>query len=140
MPNKISHRYAIPLLMACVLLVAPWSARAATVAAQDNPRASKVCLDCHEGQDATLASTAHWSASDVHDGPEARIACTDCHSGDHRHWEGEPETYPMTNPSKVSAIAEPDLSGLPLRATWFLYSGLRRSANDFGGFLTRVPL
>ena len=92
--------------MACVLLVAPWSARAATVAAQDNPRASKVCLDCHEGQDATLASTAHWSASDVHDGPEARIACTDCHSGDHRHWEGEPETYPMTNPSKVSAIAE----------------------------------
>src|SRR6476646_6818998 len=42
--------------------------------------------------------------------------------------------------ANTPAIAEPDVRGLPLSATWFLYSGLSRSANDLGGFLTRFPL
>ena len=39
--------------------------------------------------------------------------------------------------ANTPAIAEPDVSGLPFRATWFLYSGLSRSANVFGGLETR---
>ena len=35
---------------------------------------------------------------------------------------------------KTPATADPDESGLPLRATLFLYSGLSRSFHDFGAF------
>ena len=42
--------------------------------------------------------------------------------------------------AKTPAIAEPDWSGLPLSATLFLYSGFSRSANVFGGVLTRPEL
>ena len=38
------------------------------------------------------------------------------------------------------ATAEPDVSGLPFSATWFLYSGLSRSFQLFGAFLTTAPL
>ncbi len=105
MLNKISFRYAIPLLMACALLVAPRVARA-EAARQEYPRLSTPCLECHDGRDSTLAGTAHWSAGDKHDGPDARVACTDCHRGDPRHWGGEPETYPMSVGAKLDATAE----------------------------------
>ena len=36
----------------------------------------------------------------------------------------------------TAANADPVWVGLPLMATWFLYSGLARSANDVGGFET----
>ena len=75
------------------------------VPAEDQVRASTVCLDCHAGQDSTLAGTAHW-AGDAHDGAAARVACTDCHAGDRKHWEDDPEANPMSNPAKVGAAAE----------------------------------
>lgn len=73
--------------------------------AQDRVRESTACLECHEGDDASLAGTAHW-AGKVHDGPEALVACTDCHDGDRAHWEGDPEKSPMTNPARLTAGPE----------------------------------
>ena len=42
--------------------------------------------------------------------------------------------------ANTPATAEPDVRGEPFNATWFLYSGFKRSWNVFGGFLTRFPL
>ena len=106
MSNRITYRYAVPFLMAFVLFVVPFGTRDGVLSAQDNPRISKVCLDCHAGQDSTLAATAHWSSKDSHEGADARVACTDCHAGDRRHWEESPTQFPMPNPSKLDARAE----------------------------------
>jgi DmsE family decaheme c-type cytochrome len=74
-------------------------------AAEDQARASTVCLDCHTGRDSTLAGTAHWAGT-VHDGAAAVVACTDCHGSNSKHWEEDPAANPMTNPSKVGVTAE----------------------------------
>lgn len=93
--------------MTCALLGALLCVRVSDAsAAQDGPRASKVCLDCHEGRDKTLVDTAHQLPSGAMEGPDARIACTDCHGNDQRHWEDDAEKYPMVVPAKVDAIAE----------------------------------
>jgi DmsE family decaheme c-type cytochrome len=65
------------------------------------PRASTICLDCHEGYDAGLARTPHHL--DAAEGPESAVACTDCHGGDARHYEEDPALYPMLNPSTLGA-------------------------------------
>ena len=106
MSIMISYRRALPFLTAIALMGAVFGISRGASSAQDNPRASTVCLDCHSGQDTTLAGTAHWPSTAPHDGAEAWAACTDCHRGDHRHWEEDPTSYPMTNPSKVTAKAE----------------------------------
>lgn len=106
MSNRITYRYAAPMLIALVLAVAPIGTRDSVLSAQDNPRLSKVCLDCHAGQDSTLTATAHWSSLDSHEGTGARVACTDCHAGDRRHWEESPAQYPMPNPSRLDARTE----------------------------------
>jgi DmsE family decaheme c-type cytochrome len=93
-------------LVACALIAALIGMGGTEIAAQDEARSSKVCLDCHGGRDSTLAVTGHWPVGDAHEGPAARVACTDCHSGDRRHWEEDPAAHPMTNPAKVSPAAE----------------------------------
>ncbi len=42
--------------------------------------------------------------------------------------------------ANTPATAEFEVSGLPFSATLFLYSDFSRSANDFGGVLTRLAL
>jgi DmsE family decaheme c-type cytochrome len=69
--------------------------------AQTDTRATEVCLDCHEDAAGQLEGTLHQILPGDIDNAEAMIACTDCHLGDERHWDDDPEEYPMTNPSKV---------------------------------------
>jgi DmsE family decaheme c-type cytochrome len=92
--------------MACALFGALFSLHGGTAIAQEYPRVSKACLDCHGGRDTTLAATAHGLPKDAQDGPGARVACTDCHPGDRRHWEEDPKAYPMPTPSGMTAAAE----------------------------------
>jgi len=93
------------ILAACVTLALLSSLPGRGPQAEERVRESTACLDCHGGQDTTMAGTAHW-AGEVHDGAAARIACTDCHAGSSKHWEEDPEANPMTNPAKVGAAAE----------------------------------
>lgn len=88
------------LSLLAVPLVFGWS----DIAADEQPRVSEVCLDCHDGYDAGLAKTPHRLGDEL-DGPDALIACTDCHMGDARHWEDDPEEYAMTNPADTDAPA-----------------------------------
>jgi len=102
---KVSYRHALALLVGCVVLGTLLGLGETELAAEDEPRESAVCLDCHAGRDTTLAGSAH--ALGVHGKePVPRVACTDCHGADRRHWEESPADYPMTNPSKSSAAAE----------------------------------
>lgn len=73
--------------------------------AGEKPRVSEVCLDCHDGVFDGLMGSPHQMSEDMLDGDEARIACTDCHMGDERHWEDDPEEYPMSNPADGDASA-----------------------------------
>jgi DmsE family decaheme c-type cytochrome len=106
MTDRIPYRYVFAFLVAGSLLVALPALCRAAASAQDKPRVSRTCLDCHTGKDSTLAATGHRLAADAPDGPQARVACTDCHAGDSRHWEEDPKQYPMTDPSRVGAGAE----------------------------------
>ena len=95
MANKLLVHWAIPLLIVCF-----WFGTGAEVVfAQEYPRVSTECLDCHEGKDESLAPTAHAVAG----GAKSAIACTDCHVGDRRHWEDDPEEFPMKSPATMSA-------------------------------------
>jgi len=96
------------------LVLASWIAAASLgiqrgTSAQPSARVSEACLNCHEDYDKGLASTAHRLSSETLDGPEARVACTDCHTGDARHYEGEPEEYPMLNPANAQAVVTANL-------------------------------
>jgi DmsE family decaheme c-type cytochrome len=95
---------AVAALLLCAFLLASFTVFSKDISAQDHPRVSEVCLDCHDSYDAGLASTAH-RLSDELDGPNARVTCTDCHVGDKRHWEDDPEEYAMANPAEADASA-----------------------------------
>jgi DmsE family decaheme c-type cytochrome len=71
--------------------------------AEAPPRVSQACLDCHEGYDAGLAATPHHISPEAPDGPGAAVACTDCHGGDPRHYQEDPEAFPMILPSALDA-------------------------------------
>ena len=105
-PRMTSSRSAFPLLIALVVLVAPFAVPGSGLAAQDSLRVSQACLACHTGQDSSLAATGHWMPSGGLDGAAARVACTDCHAGDRRHWEEDPAANAMTNPAKTRAATE----------------------------------
>jgi DmsE family decaheme c-type cytochrome len=107
--KRISSRSVVPILVACAFLLLSFPEGGWQFSAADKVRVSTVCLDCHTGQDSTLMGTAHRLKEGALEGPEAKIACTDCHIGDPRHWEEDPATYPMYNPSKVGARAEAKL-------------------------------
>ncbi len=103
-PPRLSIRDALwPVIVGLLLAVSP-VLRHGDLFAQTKPRASKVCLDCHTGQDSIMAATDHRLPAA--EGPAARIACTDCHAGDQRHWEEDPKQYPMTDPAKLNAGSE----------------------------------
>jgi DmsE family decaheme c-type cytochrome len=69
-------------------------------------RQTNVCLDCHEGYDEGLAASPHRVATEIPEGTEARVACTDCHVGDSRHYEEDPEEFPMARPDTEGAPGE----------------------------------
>lgn len=72
--------------------------------AQDKVRESETCLDCHESPQLSLLGTPHQILTT--DFENARVTCTDCHVGDARHYEDDPETYPMTIPADLNAWNE----------------------------------
>lgn len=104
--NKKMRRAASTLAAASVVAAAFLVALQKESGAQGNARAIDVCLSCHEGYDASLAGTAHRLPVGGLDAPDARVACTDCHAGDPRHYEDDPEQFPMTNPSALGALAQ----------------------------------
>jgi DmsE family decaheme c-type cytochrome len=75
------------------------------LSAGEKARISEVCLDCHDGLLDGLMGTPHQMSSETFEGADATIACTDCHVGDERHWEDDPEEYPMTSLADVDADA-----------------------------------
>ncbi len=105
MSREISFRHLPLILAACVALAGLSALVGRAPTAQDQARVSAACLECHEGQDSTLARTAHW-ARGTHDGADALVACTDCHTGDRRHWEDDPKKFPLANPAKLAARDE----------------------------------
>jgi DmsE family decaheme c-type cytochrome len=103
MSRMIPGRYAVPLLVAGILLAAAVVGLGAEPSAPDTPRDNETCLGCHDGQDASLAATAHR----LKPGATGQgMACADCHAGDSRHWEVDAEQYPMTDPADLDARAE----------------------------------
>jgi len=78
---------------------------ASTPAAKEGLRASALCLECHTGQDSSMAATAHRVVASGADST-ARVACTDCHGSDRRHWEEDPKQFPMVHPGHLDAKAE----------------------------------
>lgn len=67
----------------------------------DAPRESEVCIACHQEKQEGLLSTPHQITSENASDPEAKVACIDCHSGDPRHYEEDPEGFPMVNPAEA---------------------------------------
>jgi DmsE family decaheme c-type cytochrome len=101
-----------------VILAIPLLALAAVVStrgdstAEDRPRVSVVCLDCHDDPAKALHGTPHQILATDVDDPDARVACTDCHTGDENHYQDDPEEYPMSNPAKATiALATATCSG-----------------------------
>lgn len=109
MRTKRPYRFVLPVLLAWLLGGPSFWASDGRALAQESPRASNVCLDCHDDQDVTLDGTPHALTIGARDGADARLACTDCHVGDPRHWEDDPDDYPMTSPAKLGAIGEAKL-------------------------------
>ncbi|MGE5177230.1 MAG: cytochrome c3 family protein [Hyphomicrobiales bacterium] len=121
MADRTLYRCAIPILIALLSFGAgARNATAEDAAASDTtaekapaqtasatmPREIGVCLDCHDEKEATLAPTAHSLVGEPKSGKGAAIACTDCHIGDKRHWEDDPDDFPMKSPAKLSAREE----------------------------------
>lgn len=94
------------LLLFGSLVAVPLIFGAGRLSADEKTRVSEVCLDCHDGKLDGLMGTAHQLSSDMLDGADAPVACTDCHLPDSRHWEDDPEEYPMTNPARVDPETE----------------------------------
>jgi DmsE family decaheme c-type cytochrome len=106
-PSKKPVGYALVLILAFFVVFACLAVDRGVMAAdtEESPRVSEVCLDCHDGYDASLALTPHQLNSDALDGPEAIVTCADCHAGDARHYEEDAEEFPRTNPAKVGVVA-----------------------------------
>jgi len=110
MANKFQSRHALAILMACVAMGVLLGTSDGVLSAQETQRESAACLDCHDGQDATLARTPHAITGDA--GSEgARVACTDCHGYNPKHWEEGPTENPMTKPWELDAAAEAKVCG-----------------------------
>lgn len=107
MVNKIPCRHVLPFLVACVAIGALSTMHDGELAAQEPVRESTLCLDCHDGQQATLAGTVHALRDPGASG--VPVACTDCHGADSNHWEENPTEYPMIDPSKLDPAAQAQL-------------------------------
>jgi len=104
---RTTYRIALPLVAAGLALIALAGTRSGGLSAQDEPRESAVCLECHDGQDVTLAGTAHTLSGDAKNG--VQVACTDCHGTNRKHWEEGPSENPMIRPWKLDAAGEAKL-------------------------------
>lgn len=80
------------------------------LSAQDDLRESEVCADCHEDEHDYLSGTPHQILIEDVEKPDA-VACTDCHAGDARHYDDDPEEYPMTNPARLGAWNQAQVCG-----------------------------
>jgi DmsE family decaheme c-type cytochrome len=98
-------RRILPVLFLVPFAVA-LSASQPDSSADDNPGEVETCLTCHDGYDASLAMTPHHLYKKSGDETEIRIACTDCHHGDARHYNEDPDQYPMTVPANLNPAAE----------------------------------
>ena len=104
--GKTKRRFIVSFVTVCALAAAfsILIINMPGLSAQEKVRESETCLDCHEGQQSKLLGTPHQILSKDFD--KALVACTDCHVGDSRHYEDDPEQYPMTRPSDLSAWDE----------------------------------
>lgn len=97
--------------------------------AQESPRvSSSVCLDCHDEKAATLNNTAHALSGSGRSKAGPPIACIDCHVGDPRHWEDDPDEFPMTSPAKLPAGDEARLC-MPCHQTSHQQNMLERNVH-----------
>jgi len=98
----------LPILVLPVLVAAlAWAMLERAASAEEAarpPRVTEACLDCHDGYESTLALSPHRVAAGL--GTEARVTCTDCHVGDSRHYEDDPEEYPMARPDEAGTTGE----------------------------------
>jgi len=62
-----------------------------------------VCLDCHDGQAATLSAGPHRVLMGAANDVSTRVSCTSCHAGQPAHWLDDPAANPMANPGKLVA-------------------------------------
>lgn len=107
MATKTSYRYPLAVLIGCVAFGMVLVTQDRGPAAQEPVRESAACLECHEGQDTTLAATAHAMAAGSMS--DMGVACTDCHGTNSAHWEDDPLEFPMIVPSTLGAFAEAQL-------------------------------
>ncbi|HMB68818.1 MAG TPA: cytochrome c3 family protein [bacterium] len=105
-PNALIRRPVLLLAAAGVLLVPAGVYPEPQGEGTEPPlRETAVCLDCHDDQGASLSLSPHRVNADS-EGPEALVTCTDCHQGDSRHWDEDPEEFPMSNPGTLGAVTE----------------------------------
>ncbi len=95
---KNGPRVAMLVMLGALLATTLPALAADAPAAGSGPRETQACLDCHDDMEAALHGGPHMV---LVGGEDTRISCTDCHSGTAAHWEDDPETSPMTNPSKI---------------------------------------
>ncbi len=88
------------------LMLLALSGAQGTSATGDQPREAEVCLTCHQEVGDSLAMTPHRPFRDAGKESEVWVACTDCHRGDSRHYEEDPEQYPMPVPAALNAAEE----------------------------------
>ena len=70
------------------------------LAAEDNPRITEQCLDCHDELRESLVGTVHEINPEA---PQPRVWCTGCHPGAEQHME-DPETQRPANPSSAGVL------------------------------------
>ncbi len=102
---KELRRY-VPVLFLVPFVIVLLAGSQPDPSAGDYPRETETCLTCHEGMADSLALTPHRVARESDQGADVRVACTDCHRGDSRHYEEDPEQYPMPVPAALSAAVE----------------------------------
>ncbi len=110
--NTRSLSHGLAVLLALFLFVSFMGIFQQDLAAEDAEgvsRVSEVCLNCHDGFDKSLANSPHHISKDALNGPDAPVTCTDCHHGDARHYEDDPEQYPMMIPAAAEVPDEAEI-------------------------------
>ncbi len=92
--KKYPSHLILTLIIAFTFIFLPWI----SFTAEDKPRFSDECLDCHEDYDKTLAGSMHELQGPDHSLP---VMCSDCHTGAEVHID-DPEISNITNPSTAS--------------------------------------
>jgi DmsE family decaheme c-type cytochrome len=96
---KVNRFLAIPMAVSigiCVFSVLTLDG----LSAEDNPRLTNECLDCHDDARESLAGTVHEIQRDA---ANPRVWCTGCHPGAEQHME-DPDNYRPTNPASVAPM------------------------------------